>query len=251
MIPEVILRRRRKQKIRIILIALFLTSMLVIPYVFAQSPDVKTYIPPNAFKYLPLVKSETKRLFPELQTPWYVPALIEHESCQTLSHRRCWSPTSELKTARERGAGLLMLTVAYNKLGKVRFDTVDDLKKKYPKELGELNWDNITERPDLQIRAGVLLIRDNYSALYFVRNSFQRLAMTDSAYNGGLGNVLKGRKVCGLAAKCDPNYWFGNTENYMPQSRAVLYGDRSPLQINQHHVYDSLIVRLDKYYQYF
>jgi len=59
---------------------LFFISQLVL----AQS--VETYIPPQAFQYLPIVKTEAQRIIPEILTPWYFGGLIEHESCISLKH---------------------------------------------------------------------------------------------------------------------------------------------------------------------
>lgn len=226
-----------------ILIALL---FLWLPTISAAQ-DVRTYIPTRAQEYLPIVKSEQRRLMPELSTPHYFGALIEHESCISLKHSRCWSPVSELKTQREQGVGFFQITRAYKKDGSLRFDTLSDLRKKYLTELKDLSWENIKTKPDLQIRAGMLLVKDNYRSLSKVPDSDNRLAMSDAAYNGGMGNVNKARKACGLAKGCDPNLWFGHVEKYMPQSRALLYGKRSAYDIVTHHVKDTMTVRLTKY----
>jgi hypothetical protein len=44
----------------LILLLMFITTLLS-----AQPVDVKTYIPPQAFKYFPDIKSESKKYFPE------------------------------------------------------------------------------------------------------------------------------------------------------------------------------------------
>lgn len=215
-----------------------------------SAQDVKTFIPTKAVPLLPVVQVEQNQYFSELPYPAYLGGLFEHESCISLKHSRCWSPTSELRTSREQGTGLAQLTRAWDTKGNLRFDTLTDLRRKHPEALKELTWDNIRERPDLQIRAGVLLVRENYKALYPVPNTFDRLAMADASYNGGLGNVKKGRTACGLAKGCDPNLWFNQTERYMPQSRAVLYGDRSAYNIVTHHPKDVLLTRQWKYRPY-
>lgn len=215
------------------------------------APDVKTYIPPRAFDYLPTVYTEVEQFHPNPSSIGYFGSLIEHESCLSLTHSRCWSPTSELKTSRERGIGLGQLTAAYNADGSVRFDNVAILSKKYKTFLGELSWKNIKTRPDLQIRAMVLLWEESYRALYQVEDDYQRYAMSDSAYNGGLRDVNRARRNCGLAKSCNPQIWFDNVERHNPKSTRALYGQRSARDINNFHVRDVMITRRPKYERYF
>lgn len=209
--------------------------------------DVKTYIPPRAFEYKDILETELDRLFPELIEYNFVAALIEHESCISLTHSRCWSSTSQLKTQREQGLGFFQITRTWTADGKPRFDTLGDLRKQYMNELREANWDNLRDRPDLQMRAGILLIRQNYKALYNVPDEMNRLHMTDAAHNSGVGNTQKERRACGLAAKCDPNIWIDNVENYCQRSKKALYAGRSACDITKHHVRDVFFTRLPKY----
>lgn len=74
--------------------------------VFGQ--NVKTYIPEQAFGHLPTLNKEINRILPGFETPHYFGGLIEHESCISLKHSRCWNAKSELRTSRERGAGLCL-----------------------------------------------------------------------------------------------------------------------------------------------
>lgn len=209
--------------------------------------NTKAYIPSQAFEYLDTIKQEQHRLMPDFAYPFYFAGLIEHESCISLTHKRCWSITSELKTKRERGSGLFQLTQAYNTDGSIRFDTLSDLRKRHMAELSELSWSNITQRADLQIRAGILLSKNNYQALYPIKDDYQRLAMADAAYNGGLAGLKKERTVCGLAANCDPQKWFDHVENQCQKSKKPLYAGRSACDINRHHVVDVLTTRMPKY----
>lgn len=177
--------------------------------------------------------------------------MIEHESCISLTHSRCWNPKSRLKSAREEGAGLGQITRAYRPDGSVRFDALAEIRSKHKNELYELSWSNVYERPDLQIRAVVLKSKDNY--VYYMKKAsspFEALAFGDAAYNGGIGGLDKERRACQLAEGCDPSKWFGHVERYCLKSKAALYGNRSACDINRHHVKDVLLIRAPKYQQF-
>ena len=181
----------------------------------------------------------------------YLASLIEHESCISLTHSKCWNSKSRLKSAREEGAGLGQITRAFKPDGTIRFDALSDLKYKYPKELLELSWQVVYDRPDLQIRALALMMRDNYQ--YFnkhVKDPHQAYAFADAAYNGGLGGVDHERRACKLASWCNPDKWFDNVEKLCLKSKVALYGNRSACDINRHHVQDVINIRSAKYALY-
>lgn len=225
-------------------------ALAVVLALFASvttAQDVKTYIPGKAQLYFPLVVENQHVLPAGFPSIAYIGSLIEVESCISLKHRRCWDPTSELLTKREQGTGLTQITRAFRADGSVRFDTLADLRAKYREHLGELSWDNIKTQPGLQIRAGMLLISENYRSLHYIADPTERLRMSDSAYNRGIGNLIKDRRACGLAKDCNPQIWFGNVEKYCVGPNAVLYGNRTACQINRHHVLDATVIRLPKY----
>lgn len=224
--------------------------MLLLP-LMAVAQNTKTYIPPQAFQYFDTIKSESSKFMPELDQVYYLPGLIEHESCISLKHSKCWNPKSQLKSKREEGGGLGQITRAYTDDGKVRFDSLSDMAKRHKSELKELSWDNLYTRPDLQIRSIILMTRDNYRSLYDVKDNLERLKMSDIAYNGGLGGLQKERRVCGLAKDCDPNIWFGNVEKFCLKSKKPLYGGRNACDINRHHAEDVFHTRMPKYEKYF
>jgi hypothetical protein len=203
-------------------------------------------VPARAHEYLPVVAAELQRHWPDAPMRAYVPGLIEHESCITPTHRRCWAPTAELRSAREQGVGLGQLTRAWRPDGTTRFDALAEMRDRHP-ALRELHWDTIRERPDLQVRALVLMARDNYLALRAVDDWLERLAMADAAYNGGLGGVQRERRACHVAPGCDAQRWFDHVERHCLKSRAPLYAGRSACDINRHHVRDVLLVRAPKY----
>jgi len=181
----------------------------------------------------------------------YLASLIEHESCISLTHSKCWNSKSKLKSAREEGAGLGQITRAFKPDGTIRFDALSELKYKYPRELAELSWQVVYDRPDLQIRALALMMRDNYQ--YFsrhVKDPYQAYAFADAAYNGGAGGVDHERRACKLTTWCDPNQWFDNVEKLCLKSKVALYGNRSACDINRHHVKDVINTRSEKYAKY-
>lgn len=227
-----------KKYILLILFSIFST---------AHSQSIKTFIPKNAPQYIPIVQAEAMRLMPDLDYPWYFGGLIEHESCISLTHSRCWKPSSELKTVREQGVGLGQTTRAYNADGSIRFDSLSDLRKANMAELKELSWSNIKQRPDLQIRSIILMTRGNYKQLYPIEDKMERLAMTDVAYNAGLGRIKKNRLQCGLTKGCDPQIWFGNVEKHCTASKRPIYAGRSACDIMTHHAEDVIHNRMSKY----
>ena len=213
--------------------------------------STETYIPEKAKKYLPVLLEEIDRLFPDHPYKAYFPALIEQESCIHLKHKRCWDPSSELKTSREQGVGLGQLTRTLRKNGSLRFDKLQELRRAHKEELHELTWSNIKKRPDLQIRAIILLYRDNWKRIPGqVKDIISKMAMTDLSYNAGLGRVYKNRRVCGLAADCDPNIYFDNVERYCTASKRKLYGNRSACDIMKDHVEKTLLRRNFKYHKF-
>lgn len=211
----------------------------------------KDYIPPRAYEYKYTLLNEITTIFPELPEYNYVPSLIELESCISLTHSRCWSPTSQLKTRREEGAGLFQITRAYNSDGTLRFDTLQAMKDRYKEYLHELSWKNVYQRPDLQIRLGILLIRDLYYKLAMIEDEYERLKFVDSAYNGGLKWTYRERRACSLARNCNENIWFDNVEKYCLKSKKILYGKRSACDINRDHTKDVFLYRLPKYKKYY
>lgn len=212
----------------------------------ARAQDVRTFIPPQADVHRLTLKIEQVQHWRDHPKPETLPALIEHESCISLKHSRCWNPRSKLKSAREEGAGFGQITRAWHPDGRLRFDALAELRERHP-ALREWDWANVYDRPDLQLRAVVLKSRDDFRALAVVADPMERLAFADAAYNGGLGGVQRERRACGLKAACDPQRWWGHVEQTCLKSRAPLYGTRSACDINRHHVHDVLKVRAPKY----
>lgn len=203
-------------------------------------------IPPRAFEHLPTLSAEVSANWPNTPMREYFGGLIEHESCISLTHRRCWSPTSRLKSAREEGAGLGQLTRAWRPDGSLRFDALQEMRDGHP-ALRDLSWQNIYQRPDLQMRAVVLKVRQDFAALHFIPDRSERLLFADAAYNGGRGGVVKEIRACGIKSGCDHHRWFGHVELTCLKSRKPLYGGRSACDINRYHVRDVVLKRAPKY----
>lgn len=212
--------------------------------------DVTTYIPKQAYALLPIVKCERDNIMEDFPLPGYFGGLIEQESCIYLTHSKCWNPKSKLQTKRELGIGLGQLTKAYKKDGSLRFDSLTELRNRHLDELRELSWDNISTRPDLQIKAILLMSKGNYNRLYKVTDTYARIAMADAAYNGGLRGVNRDRRICGMTKGCDPNRWFDNVERYCSKSKRILYGNRNACDINREHVKSVMKLRRFKYKPY-
>ena len=213
--------------------------------VWAFMGAARAEVPPQSRQYLPIVASEINAQWPAIPLLEYIPGLIEHESCITLKHSRCWAPTSRLKTAREEGAGLGQLTRAHRADGSTRFDALAEMRAAHP-GLRELSWSNVYQRPDLQIRAVVLKVRGDYRALD--GKGLPGLHFADAAYNGGRGGVNAERRACAMANGCDPAQWFGHVDGHCLKSKAALYGQRSACDINRHHVEDVVKARAPKYH---
>lgn len=214
-----------------------------------QKIDVRTYIPVNAFKYLPILKQEQVKYWSSHPMPETLAGLAEQESCISLVHKKCWSPDSKLETKRELGSGIFQVTKAYRKDGSIRFDTLTDLKNAHP-ALQEWSWENVYKRPDLQIRAMLLMNVDNYKLLSNIKDPIIRLHFTDASYNAGLGNVNDKRRICKLSSSCDPQQWFDNVENSCRANQKPIYGTRTACDIVRDHTFKVFQVRSEKYKPY-
>ena len=136
------------------------------------------------------------------------------------------------------------ITRAYRADGSLRFDALAGLRDQYGADLSGLSWDTVYSRPDLQLRALVLMSRD---AARPFRGSTAWLHFGDAGYNGGVAGVQKERRACKLSAGCDPARWFGHVEAHCLKSRQPLYGGRSACDINREHVRNVFLVRRAKY----
>lgn len=226
-------------------VAIFFHAVLGL---FAGRAHAQTSAPPpdpRAAVFAPIIKAESRAHWPDLPWPHYVAALLAHESgCPAL--RSCWSPTAKLKTHREEGAGLPQITRAWRADGSLRFDSLADMRNRHP-SLRDMSWQTIYQRPDHQVRVAVLMGRGNWDALRLVDDHWERIAMTNAAYNGGLGGVQSDRRLCQITPGCDPQRWWGHVERTCTKSKTPLYGKRSACDINRDHSTHVLKKELPKY----
>lgn len=226
-------------------LALIALAIMFVGLLLAIAPRAHAANLPAGFaKYGPILKVEQTHYWPQHPHAPYLAALIEQESCVSLKSPKCWNPSARLKSSREEGAGMGQITRAYRADGSLRLDSLTSLKTQYGDALGEWSWDNVYTRPDLQLRAVVILSRD--SAKPFTTNAGW-LQFGDAAYNGGVAGVQKERRACKLTPGCDPGKWFGNVDQHCLKSRQPLYGGRSACDINREHVANVFIVRYKKY----
>lgn len=196
-------------------------------------PARASEIPPQALPYLPMLSAEVQTHWPGHPLPSYFGGLIEHETGPCPQGRQCWKPTARLKTAREEGAGFAQITRTWTSDGRTRFDALAEMRQAHP-ALQELDWSNVYQRPDLQLRVLVLKSRGDWRWL----GQPAAMEFVDLAYNAGRGRVLQDRRACGMTAGCDPAQWAGHVERTCTASRAPIYGTRSACDISRHHVAD-------------
>lgn len=222
----------------LIAIAIVLYGLLALFGPRAHAQDIRTYIPPQAMQYMPILKTHIDREWPEHPVRGMVPATFEHESGCFALKRMCWSPKAQLKTSREEGASFIQITRAYRADGSIRFDALQEMVTRYP-QLRGWNWGNVYDRPDLALLAGVLKLRDGYKLFdRTVRDPVQAVLFADLGYNAGNGRVQTDRRACGLKTGCDPQRYFEHVELTCTASRQPIYGQRSACDISRNHVRD-------------
>lgn len=183
-------------------------------------------LPPNAVKYLPVLKSEIKRGWPELKLRSALAAQVEQETCISLKSAKCWNPNTELKTDREYGFGLGQLTKT------AKFDAWKEVKS-LDSGLASWKWEDRYD-PQLQLRAVVAKDRFNVRQFKAAPDAF---AFGIAAYNGGVGGALNDIAMCRGTRGCNPGLWFGNVEYTSHKSRTKWKGyGASAFEINRGYV---------------
>lgn len=197
-------------------------------------------IPALAKLYLPVLIAVTSSLWPSLTDRAVLAGQIEQETCISLTHKKCWNPRAELKTSREYGFGLGQLTVT------PKFNNFE-ASKTWDKSLAGWQWDD-RFNVEMQLRALVAYDRNLYRQIRFGATERDKLAFTFSAYNGGLGGLLKDRRMCAAIKGCDPEQWFGHIELHSFRAKTATKGyGKSFFEINREYVKNILDVRSLKY----
>jgi hypothetical protein len=231
-------------------VCLVLAALLLTVSSTAKAQDVRTYIPQNAQALLPQLRAVQASYWPGHPMPSYFGALIEQESCISLTHSRCWNSRAQLKTSREEGGGLGQFTRAYDAAGALRFDAIAEVRQLDPQGLREFSWASVYDRADLSMRAILVKVKDCYRRLEQQTKAAPAVlvAFCDAAYNGGFGGILQDRRLCALQDRCDPLQWFGNVERFSAKSRTKWQGyGKSAFEINREHVDYVLNLRRPKY----
>jgi hypothetical protein len=183
----------------------------------------------NEVLYIPVLKAELQKHWPESSHKSTFAAQIYKETCPSLRSTKCFNPKAELKTDREYGFGLGQLTVT----GK--FDNFKEARK-LDTSLKDWKWED-RYNPEYQLRTMVLMDKFAFGKLTWADSEYERMAFMFSAYNGGLGGVLNDRAVCRATPGCDPNKWFGHVENTSRKAKVAAKGyGQSFFQINRGYV---------------
>ncbi|MDX9956431.1 MAG: lytic murein transglycosylase [Anaerolineae bacterium] len=209
-------------------------------------------LPPNAEKYLPVLRDELRTNWPDVPIPSVMAAMVEQETCYRLDHPKCWSPTVELKTQREYGFGLYQHTRAYREDGSTRFDAWAESRAAHGSALAAWTWERRYD-PSLQLRAGVLDMKACQRRIAaLVPDGYNQMAMCGAAHNGGYGGLLSDRRLCAKVAGCDPDLWFGHVAVHSNKSRVKWKGyGASAFDINRAYVENVMVHRRHKYATWF
>lgn len=197
-------------------------------------------LPELANVYFPMLLAVQASLWPGMVDPALLAAQVEQETCASLKSPKCWNPRAELKTSREYGFGLGQLTVT------PKFNNFEE-SRRWDDSLKGWSWADRYD-PQMQLRALVAYDRNLYAQVRFGRSEIDRLSFMFSAYNGGLGGLLKDRRICAATPNCDPNRWKGHVELYSFRAKTAVAGyGKSFFEINREYVHNVMVVRAPKY----
>lgn len=218
---------------------------LVMAMLVLYTCSARGELPPGAVQYLPLLKAEQQKYWPDMPAPHTLAGQVEQETCISLRHRKCWNPRAELKTSREYGFGFGQITRAYNPDGSIRFDTFSELAGLHP-DLRKWRWEERYD-PVMQLRALVLKDRRLFGRFPAATDA-DALAFMLAPYNGGTGGLIQDVKLCEASPGCDATRWFGHVEHHSRKSRKKWQGyGKSAFEINREYVANILGFRRDRY----
>lgn len=190
----------------------------------------------NEGKYLPLLDTTVSCKWPQLEQRYYLGGQVYAESK--------WDPNARLKTDREEGVNFGQITVTK------QFDNFTAFKA-LDKSLKSWKWE---DRFDPVNGMKALVVYD-YSLFKQVQQAAtveDRFAFTFSAYNGGMGGLLKDRRLCQGTTGCDMTRWVSNVAgtSWKAKSKVQGYGS-SFYDINRDYVKNIMGPFGDRYRPYF
>ena len=199
---------------------------------------------PGETQYLPVLAGEIESNWPTVPVRSVFAAQVHQETCISLKNKKCWSPTAELKTAREYGFGLGQLTVTD------RFDNFQ-VARKLDTSLKDWTWEN-RYNAQYQLRTLVLMNKFNFNKIGDTPDDMERLAFSFAAYNGGLGGLISDRSACRATMGCDATRWRYNVEYTSKKSKVKYQGyGKSFFEINREYVANIMGARRTRYLNYF
>jgi hypothetical protein len=215
--------------------------------------DVEHYLPVRAAALAPIMLAETNRQWADHPFPYLMMAQAEHESCISMTHSRCLSPTSELKTFSkttglpiEYGFGFGQTTIAYDSNGKERFNNYKAMRAEVP-TLRDWAWED-RFNPVKQVTVMVFMMHKEYRAITWTAIPEHKYTFGLVSYNSGRGGLLKDRTLCGARPPCNPNLWYANVEVNSYKRRTVVAGyGKSNYEISRHYAPDIMRTRGPKY----
>lgn len=214
--------------------------LLLLPSISLAAPTPKVTFPVLACTYLPDLVKAAKDDWPENPYPWFIAGQVEQETCSSLSSKKCWNPTTTLKTDREYGFGLGQFTITS------KFNIYEELKQSNAK-LKSWKWEE-RFNPYYQLIGIITLNKRGYIKIRGSANEFEHQAFSYSTYNGGLGGVLQDRKLCSTTPGCNSTMWFDNVEKYSFKSKTKVKGyGQSFFEINRGYVRNIMLQRSEKY----
>lgn len=213
-------------------------------HLLAASPVAGTEFIPNERQYLPVLRGEIIRNWPDVTPKAAFAAQVRQETCAGLKGKKCWSPYAELKTAREYGFGLGQITITS------KFDNFKEARKLDP-SMKDWTWGD-RYNAQFQLRTMVLMDKFNYGKFGWAANNRERMSFSVAAYNGGIGGVLSDRAICRTVKGCDPSKWFGHVELYSKKGKKAATGyGQGFFYINRLYVRNIMGQYQDRYKAYF
>lgn len=192
--------------------------VLILGLIISFNVFSQTKLPGVSEKYLPLLGTAVSDYWPEIPNRAFPAGVIMQESL--------WKERALLKTSREVGCGFGQFTKTYTADGKIRFDTLTELKNASPALRG-WSW-NDCYNVHYQLKAVVIKLKmGDRDCRAVMRGPVNQLSCDAAKYNGGAGSVSKRIRYCQAKQGCNPREWFNHLETQCPQSnkRVAGYGE--------------------------